>query len=322
MTTASVVLEVQQLRLSYASRNGVVRAIEDASLSVGEGEAVGLVGESGCGKSSLARAVLGLLPEATGRIDGGRILIGGRDVTRASAREWETIRGNPVAMVFQDPLSFLNPVMRVDRQIAESITHHDRGVDVRARIGELLDLVKLPKNAATSYPHELSGGMRQRVLLAIALGCRPRLLVADEPITALDLTTQAEILKLLSELRQRLGMGLLIISHDLAVVAAECARVYVMYAGRTVESGGARHVFAQPAHPYTVALIGAAAAARDERGRFITIEGEVPNLARPIQGCAFAPRCTRAIARCSDEEPATFPAPDAADHVARCWRMT
>ena len=322
MTTGHAVLEVQQLRLSYASQDRVVRAIEEATLVVGEGESVGLVGESGSGKSSLARAALGLLPEKTGRIEGGRIVIGGRDVTKATPREWESIRGNPVAMVFQDPLSFLNPVIRVDRQVAESVVHHDGEAKVGERIGELLELVKLPRNVARSYPHELSGGMRQRVLLAIALGCRPRLLIADEPTTALDVTTQAEILKLLAELRQRLDMGLLLISHDLALVASSCERVYVMYAGRTVEWGSSESVFKHPAHPYTVALVGAATAARTDDGRFITIEGDVPNLAERIEGCAFSPRCPRAVARCSTEVPTPFVAADAENHKARCWRIT
>jgi ABC-type dipeptide/oligopeptide/nickel transport system ATPase component len=239
------------------------------------GESVALVGESGSGKSTVARAALGLLPARIARIEAGRLLIEGRDMASATEKQWERQRGHPVAMVFQDPLSYLNPVMRVGRQIAESVRRHDPGVkNVNARVAELLDLVRLSESVIRAHPHELSGGMRQRVLLAIALGCRPKLLIADEPTTALDVTTQAEILALLRDLRRRLGMAMLLISHDLGVVWEECERVYVMFRSRIVESGDTREVFTQPTHPYTAGLIQAAKAARNSDGRFATIEGE------------------------------------------------
>ena len=272
---AATLLETDALRVDYRSRNGNVAAVQEVSILVREGESVALVGESGSGKSTVARAMLGLLPERIARIESGRIVLAGTDVTRFTPGQWEGVRGHPVAMVFQDPLSYLNPVMRVGRQIAESVERHDRQTpDVSRRVAELLDLVRLPASAARSYPHELSGGMRQRVLLAIALGCRPRLLIADEPTTALDVTTQAEILALLRDLRQRLGMAMLLISHDLGVVWEECERVYVMFRSRIVESGSTREVFARPTHPYTAGLIKAAQAARNSDGRFETIEGE------------------------------------------------
>jgi oligopeptide/dipeptide ABC transporter ATP-binding protein len=311
------VLAVERLRVAYRARGGVVQAINEASLEIAEGEAVGLVGESGSGKSTLARALLGLLPEGAGRVEGGSIVIAGRDLAGASQEAWETVRGNPVAIVFQDPLSYLNPVMRIGRQIAESVARHGDGGAAVKRVAELLELVKLPARCVASYPHELSGGMRQRALLAIALGCRPRLLVADEPTTALDVTTQAEILALLRDLRRQLGMALLLISHDLGLVAQSCDRVYVMYAGRTIEWGPAHRVFATPAHPYTAGLLLAAQAARNEAQRFVTIEGDVPNLAEPIVGCPFAPRCTLVLPRCSEMPPAFASAPG---HEARCWR--
>lgn len=271
----AALLQTEALRVAYRSRNGTVTAVQDLSIVVREGESVALVGESGSGKSTVARAMLGLLPERIAHIESGRILLAGQDVTQFSQAQWEGVRGNPVAMVFQDPLSYLNPVMRVGKQIAESVQRHDRAAkDVPARVAELLDLVRLPPGAAKSYPHELSGGMRQRVLLAIALGCRPKLLIADEPTTALDVTTQAEILALLRDLRQRLGMSMLLISHDLGVVWEECERVYVMFRSRIVESGATQEVFANPKHAYTSGLIKAAKAARNSDGRFETIEGE------------------------------------------------
>jgi oligopeptide/dipeptide ABC transporter ATP-binding protein len=317
LIAAPPILEVERLGVSYRSPDGVVTAVRDASLVVETGEAVGLVGESGSGKSTLVRAVLGMLPEQTGAIDGGRILIAGRDVTRSTARQWRRLRGNPVAIVFQDPLSFLNPVIRVFPQIAESIRLHDPGAQIPARVAELLELVRLPPHAARSFPHELSGGMRQRVLLAIALGCRPRLLIADEPTTALDVTTQREVLSLLEELRERLGMALLLISHDLAVVSSTCSRAYVMYDGYSIESGRSVALFTRPGHPYTAALLAAATAARDAAGRFVTIEGE-PAESTSI-GCPFRPRCPRAIARCTTEMPTPMPVHGSSDHLARCW---
>jgi ABC-type dipeptide/oligopeptide/nickel transport system ATPase component len=269
-------IETQALSIGYRSRAGVMMAVQRASVAVRPGESVALVGESGSGKSTFARAMLGLLPEKTGRIEAGRILIEGRDVTLHTSAQWEKLRGHPIAMVFQDPLSYLNPVMRVGKQIAESVRCHDPSAGrVARRVDELLELVRLPTACARAFPHELSGGMRQRVLLAIALGCRPRLLIADEPTTALDVTTQAEILALLRDLRQQLGgMAMLLISHDLGVVWHECERIYVMFRSSIVEQGVTRDVLANPVHPYTAALVRAAQAARDEQGRFATIEGE------------------------------------------------
>lgn len=270
-----MLLQTEALQISYRSRQGAVIAVRDTSISVREGESVALVGESGSGKSTLARAMLGLLPEKTAHIDSGRILIENRDVTGCSQSQWEKLRGHPIAMVFQDPLSYLNPVLRIGRQIAESVVRHDPNArDVARRVDELLELVRLPATLSRSYPHELSGGMRQRVLLAIALGCRPKLLIADEPTTALDVTTQAEILTLLRDLRQRLGMAMLLISHDLGVVWQESERAYVMFRSRIVEEGPTRDLLSSPQHPYTAGLIKAAKVERNSRNRFETIEGE------------------------------------------------
>ena len=313
------ILEIDSLRLAYRTRGTVAYAMNDVTLAVGEGEAVGLVGESGSGKSTLARATLGLIPRTIAAIESGRILIGGQDVTRFSEDEWRAVRGNPVAMVFQDPLSYLNPVMRVGKQIAESVRRHAPHLALQARVRELLSLVKLPVAAVDAYPHELSGGMRQRALLAVALGCEPKLLVADEPTTALDVTTQAEILALIRQLRERLGMALLLISHDLGIVASACERIYVMYAGHAVEWGTTADVFKRPAHPYTVGLLKAAQAARDPGGRFATIAGDPPNLSRLAPGCPFTPRCPLVRAECGQAMPPPGPSKTGGAQQVRCW---
>jgi oligopeptide/dipeptide ABC transporter ATP-binding protein len=260
-----------------------------------------------------------LIPQSIARIESGRIAVGGRDVTRYTEDQWQAVRGDPVAMVFQDPLSYLNPVMRVGRQIAESVRQHAPDLPLRARVAELLSLVKLPAAAIDAFPHELSGGMRQRALLAVALGCGPKLLVADEPTTALDVTTQAEILALIGELRARLGMALLLISHDLGIVAQACDRIYVMYAGHAVEWGSTPDVFQRPAHPYTVGLLKAAQAERNAQGRFATIAGDPPNLSALAAGCPFAPRCPLVRSECTQDMPLPGAAKAAGAQQVRCW---
>ena len=314
------IVSVSDLRFSYLRGGAAVSALRGVTLDVQPGEAVGLVGESGSGKSTLARVLLGLTQPRLSRIESGRIVIDGNDVTAFGAQQWQALRGHPLAMMFQDPLTYLNPVMTVGRQIAESVRLHDQGVDVGARVRELLGLVRLPESVAKSYAHELSGGMRQRALLAVALGCRPRLLVADEPTTALDVTTQAEIMALLADLRRRLGMAMLLISHDLGLVASACTRIYVMYAGRTVEWGSTDGVFKASAHPYTTGLLQSARVVRDAAGRFPTIGGDVPNLAHPIEGCPFRPRCALAFEPCT-QMPETVVVPGDREHAVRCWHF-
>jgi oligopeptide/dipeptide ABC transporter ATP-binding protein len=316
--SAEPLLRVDALQVTYGPSNHLVHAVSDASLMVEAGEAVGIAGESGCGKSTLARALLGLLPERVGRIAGGHIYIAGQQVTEFRDAQWTALRGHPVAMVFQDPLSFLNPVVRIGTQIAESVRRHDPGVALVPRCHELLELVKLPETALRQYPHELSGGMRQRVMLAIALGCRPRLLVADEPTTALDVTTQAEIMALLGTLRQQLNMALLVVSHDLGLLRWHCDRLYIMYAGRTIEWGATACVIDRPAHPYTRGLIAASRLQRGPDGRFGALRGEVPALEQHA-GCPFAPRCGDADAVCHVRMPETTFVTEA--HHAKCWRL-
>lgn len=319
MTTR--LLDVEDLHLSYELRDRTVHALQGATLHVDTSEIVGIVGESGSGKSTVARAALGLLPWGVAHITRGSIRIEGEDVAGLSPRHWPRLRGHPLAMVFQDPLSFLNPVMRVDRQIAEGVEKHDPTADRSHRVAELLELVRLPASVARSYAHELSGGMRQRVLLAIALGCRPRLLVADEPTTALDVTTQAEIIALLRDIRDTLDLSILLISHNLAVVSDMCDRIYTMYGGHTVESGPTALVLARPGHPYTYGLMQSARAVRDRSGRFATIPGQPPNLAVEFPGCPFSGRCPVEIDPCSTQFPPGTAVDGADAHVAWCWRL-
>jgi len=267
---ASTLIEVTDLHLTYTTYGSTVPALRGVSMRVGSGEFVGIVGESGSGKSTLGRALLGLLPQGVAEITSGRILIGDKDVTHFSPDQWEAMRGDPVAMVFQDPLSYLNPVIKIGQQIAESVRIHDKQADVEARVQELLRLVHLRPSVAASYAHQLSGGMRQRALIAMALACKPKVLIADEPTTALDATTQGEILKLLQEIRQRLGMAVVLISHDLGLIGSNCERIYVLYSGELVESGDTDAVFRHATHSYTKGLLRAARVERNAQGRFET----------------------------------------------------
>jgi oligopeptide/dipeptide ABC transporter ATP-binding protein len=316
--SAEPLLQVDALQVTYGPRDHLVHAVCDATLTVQQGESIGIAGESGCGKSTLARALLGLLPERVGRIAGGRIRIAGQDVTGFREAQWTALRGHPVAMVFQDPLSFLNPVVRAGSQIAESVRQHDPNVAIAPRCRELLELVKLPETVLRQYPHELSGGMRQRVMLAIALGCRPRLLIADEPTTALDVTTQAEIMALLGSLRNQLAMALLVVSHDLGLLRWHCDRIYIMYAGRTIEWGDTATIIDRPAHPYTRGLIAASRLQRGPDGRFGALRGELP-AHEQLVGCPFAPRCGEAQSICREQMPDTTSITP--DHQAKCWQL-
>lgn len=268
-------VEARDVSISYHTDRGRVDVVKHVNLKLGRGEAIGIVGESGSGKSTLVRSLGGLLPPKVSEIRTGSLHIGDQDVTRLSESGWAKLRGQRVGMVFQDPLSFLNPVRKIGKQIEEAIVAHDPDVNIRARINELLGLMDLPVRTADSYAHELSGGMRQRVLLAIALACRPEVLLADEPTTALDVTTQAEILELIRELRRELGMSLILISHDLGVVSETCDEVNVMYKGEFVETGTVTDVLVNPLHPYTQGLLASSKVERNEKGLFVTITGEI-----------------------------------------------
>ncbi len=300
-----MLLEVERLTTGFDTAAGMVRAVNDVSFIIARGETVGLVGESGSGKSATALSIMRLV-QPPGRIVSGHITFDGRNLLGAAEREMQGVRGARISLIFQEPASALNPVFRIGDQVAETLVVHRQaaGRQARARAVELLEEVRIPEPAAIAhaYPHQLSGGMRQRVLIAMALACRPALVIADEPTTALDVTIQAEILDLLREMKAKYQLALLLITHDLGVVAELADRVLVMYAGRVVESAPVRTVFAAPAHPYTRALV-ASVCGRTEGRHLPAIEGTVPDMSTLPPGCAFAPRCASRVPRCDVEAP-------------------
>ena len=315
-------LDVRNLHTVFATGDGVVHAVNGVSYTVKPGEALGLVGESGCGKSVSALSLMRLIPNPPGRISDGEILFDGRDLLKLSDEEMRRVRGKEIAIIFQDPMSSLNPVLTIGRQISEALELHEglNGAKARERTVELLDLVGIPSASSRvdDYPHQFSGGMRQRVMIAMALSCNPKLLIADEPTTALDVTIQAQILDLIARLRKELGMAVILITHDLGVVAGVCERINVMYAGHIVESGTAEELFANPRHPYTLGLLRSVPRIdQPRRERLIPIEGLPPDLIDPPPGCPFAPRCAYAVERCLDENPELELVGPA--HVAACW---
>ena len=297
-------LRVENLVTRFHTYDGVVRALEGVSFEVREGEIFGLVGETGCGKSVTTYSTLRLLP-STGRVHSGRITFAGESLLDARESRMREVRGGEIAMIFQDPLSALNPVMRVGDQIAESVWLHDDLPDaeaVAARVEEVLGEVRMPDpaGAARAFPHELSGGMQQRVMIAMALAGRPKMLIADEPTTALDVTIQSQVLQLLRQLKQEAGLTVLLITHDLGVVAELCDRVAVMYAGTIVETAPVAELFGNPRHPYTQGLLAALPGTSDT---LAPIPGRVPDLLNPPSGCRFHPRCPLAVDRCRAEAP-------------------
>ncbi len=317
--SSSPLLEVQRLTTVFDVAGRVLRAVDDVSFEVRKGETLGLVGESGSGKSLTAYSILRLV-QPPGRISSGRVLFEGRDLLALPEREMRKVRGAGIALIFQEPMTALNPVFTVGDQIAEAMLVH--GLATRAgakrRAVELLDAVRVaePDRRVRDYPHQLSGGMRQRVLIAMALACRPSLVIADEPTTALDVTIQAQILDLLREMREAFDLSMLLISHDLGIIAGSADRIAVMYAGRLVEQGPVRDVFRSPAHPYTKALLASIPGGATGR-RLKAIEGSVPPLTELPRGCAFAPRCPDALPQCQREPPmSTGIGPG---HEVRCY---
>ena len=320
MTT---LLEVKELRTTFATAGGQVRAVDGVSWNVEEGETVALVGESGCGKSVTALSIMRLVEAPAGRIDGGEIIFKGRDLLKLSEEEMRDVRGGEIGMVFQEPMTSLNPVLTIGRQLTEGLEIHEKMDSAAAhkRAVELLGLVGIPDGARrlSQYPHQFSGGMRQRMMIAMALACNPALILADEPTTALDVTIQAQILELMRDLSRRLGVAMLIITHNLGVVARYADRVNVMYAGRIIERASAVELYGNPRHPYTLGLLRSVPRLDEpRRGRLEPIEGQPPDLTKLPKGCAFAPRCGFKQARCEEEAPVLKPS-GAPGHVSACW---
>ena len=307
-----LLLEIEDLHTYFFTRDGIVRAVDGVSLGVRRGETLGVVGESGCGKSVTSLSILRLIPEPPGRIVSGSIRFEGTDLLKLSETAMRGIRGNEISMIFQEPMTSLNPVLTVSRQISETLMLH-QGLEARAAAAKAVDMLRLvkmpePERRAQQYPHEMSGGMRQRVMIAMALACNPKLLIADEPTTALDVTIQAQILDLMRELKQKMDAAIILITHDLGVVAEMAQRVIVMYAGRKVEEAPVKELFRRPRHPYTVGLLKSVPHLGASRGRataprLAEIPGMVPSLREEIVGCAFAPRCPFVTERCRRETP-------------------
>jgi len=319
------VLEIDDLRVCFATPDGIVRAVDGVSYSLHAGETLGVVGESGCGKSVTAMSVLRLLASPPAVVAGGAIRYRGTDLLGLSEERMRSIRGNEISMIFQDPMTSLNPVLTIGEQIGEAVRLH-QGLGRRAareRAVEMLALVNIPdpRRRADEYPHQFSGGMRQRAMIGLALACHPKVLIADEPTTALDVTIQAQILELLRKLEAETGTAIMMITHDLGVVAETCERVVVLYAGRKVEDAPARRLFAAAAHPYTRGLLASmprlADGAARSHGRLTEIPGMVPSLKEPVPGCSFAPRCPVARPRCTRERPPLVALGDG--HSVACW---
>ncbi len=316
-------LTVTDLRTSFHTRNGVTRAVDGVSFHVDRGETLGVVGESGSGKSVTGYSLMGLVPQPPGRIEGGTAMFDGVDLLHCPPKEARAIRGKRIAMIFQDPMTSLNPYLRISDQLIEPLLIHEdiSRRDARARALAMLEAVGVidAQRRLDAHPHEFSGGMRQRVMIAMALITKPELLIADEPTTALDVTVQAQILELIQRLQKELGMAVIFITHDLGVVSGLCDRVQVMYAGRIVETGDTRTLFRSPRHPYTRALQRSIPALQPKGSTLFTIPGLPPDLSKPIAGCAFAPRCEHASDRCQTERPEL--APVAPGHAQACLRV-
>lgn len=318
------VLKIDNLHVSFDTYAGEVHAVRGVSLHVKEGEVLAIVGESGCGKSVTAKTIMKLNPMPPARIKEGTLELCGKDIVAASEKEMQNIRGQLVSMIFQDPMTCLNPTMKVGKQITETLHKHKKlsGAKCREEAIRLLKLVQIPnaEERADQYPHEFSGGMRQRAMIAMALSCNPKLLIADEPTTALDVTIQAQIMQLMGKIREETGTAIILITHDLGVVANLADRVAVMYAGKVVEQGTAQDIFYRASHPYTAALLRSlptVETSRDEE--LVSIPGTPPDLFAPPKGCAFASRCQHCMKICKNNQPPVFTVGEG--HTAACWRL-
>lgn len=326
MASSPPLLNVNHLKVSFKTGRGLARAVNDVSLRVDIGETVGIVGESGCGKSVTALAIMGLIPEPPGRYEGGEVWFKERDLRTLSRADLRRIRGNQISMIFQEPMTSLNPVMTCGDQIVEAVRLH-LGLDRRSAWEKAIELFREvdipdPERRVREYPHQLSGGLRQRVMIALALSCNPALLIADEATTALDVTVQAQVLDLIRRQMQDREMGVIMISHDLGVIAQVADRVMIMYAGEIVEAGTVEDIFYRPQHPYTIGLLAAVPDPSRELDRLQAINGSVPSATDLPPGCPFHPRCDRVMDRCRNEAPVLEPLATEAAHRVRCWDVS
>ncbi|MFH1760439.1 MAG: ABC transporter ATP-binding protein, partial [bacterium] len=314
-------LEVNNLKTQFHTDDGIVRAVDDISFYVKKGETLGIVGESGCGKSVSCLSVMRLIPQPPGRIESRGILYKNQDLFKLTEKQMRKIRGNEIAMIFQDPMTSLNPVFTCGNQVYEAIKLHQKlsAGEAWEKTVEMFHLVGIPNpgQRVNEYPHQMSGGMRQRVMIAMALSCNPSVLIADEPTTALDVTIQAQILELLLKLQQEFGMSIILITHDLGVISETADRIIVMYAGRIVEEGTAGHIFQNPMHPYTIGLLESLPTISGERQKLRVIPGNVPDLIDIPEGCSFNPRCFKAAGKCYENPPVLEQ--KGGDHMVSCW---
>jgi len=318
---ADPLLVVKNLVTSFQTERGLIKPVDGVSFSIVKGQTVGSVGESGCGKSVTSLSILQLIPSPPGKIESGEIILDGKDLVKFSESDMQAIRGNRISMIFQEPMTSLNPVFTIGNQIGEVFRIH-QGMSRKDALDQAIEMLKLvkipaPERRAHEYPHQLSGGMRQRVMIAMALACRPHLLIADEPTTALDVTIQAQILDLMGQLQDELNMAVLLITHDLGVVAEVCDDVVVMYAGKVVEKTSVKNIFEAPAHPYTHGLLNSIPRLGRKVERLPTIEGSVPNLSKLPLGCRFQERCPKVYEKCRQQEPTLFQKTDG--HEVACW---
>ena len=317
---AEKIISVKDLRVHFEYRDRCVKAVNGISFDIEKGSVTGLVGETGAGKTTTARSIMRLLPKRVGRIVEGSIEFGGQDLTGLSEKEMHNIRGARISMIFQDPMTSLNPVETVGDQIAEVIGLHNKlsAREINAKTCEMLQLVGIPAERYGEYPHQFSGGMKQRIVIAMALACNPELIIADEPTTALDVTIQAQVLELMRELQNESSTSVLLITHDMGVVAQMCDHVAVMYAGEIVEYGSLRQIMKETQHPYTIGLFGSLPNLNEDVRRLATIDGAMPDPASLPEGCSFAPRCKHACEKCFSEDPAIYET--AAGHKVKCHR--
>ncbi len=320
----SKLLEVKNLKTYFFTDDGVAKAVDDVSFELDKGETLGLVGESGCGKSVSALSIMRLIASPPGKVVGGEILFKGKDILKLSEKEMQGIRGNDIGMIFQEPMTSLNPVFTCGDQIEEAVILHQK-LSKEAAKEKAIEMLKLvgipaPEQRYREYPHQLSGGMRQRIMIAMALCCNPEILIADEPTTALDVTVQAQILELISKLQKELGMGVIMITHDLGVIAEVSTRVAVMYASKVAEYGNVNQIFYNPKHPYTIGLLNSIPKLNKKKGRLATIEGTVPPPTSYPKGCHFCTRCDFVIDKCWVDEPPLVEIEPG--HKAACWRVS